>query len=73
VSKNQVLFEVGNSTLKPLDRGECNTTAAQSIFVAKSVVGTNYNLFSLQIFLVDFWEKNVPIIVFGVKFQYEMP
>ena len=40
VSKNQVRLEVGNKTLKPLDRGECKITAAHSTFVARSVVGT---------------------------------
>ena len=40
VSKNQVRFEFGKSTLRPDDNGECRTTAAQSTFVAKSVVGT---------------------------------
>ena len=47
VSKNQVRFEFGKSTLRPDDSGECRTTAAQSTFVAKSVVGTDCRVFNL--------------------------
>ena len=52
MSKNQVRFEFGKSTLRPDDSGECKTTAAQSTFVAKSVVGTNYRVFNLTSFRI---------------------